>query len=72
MIYTILGAMIGGGSSFLLCRLFKISDSTSTYAPSEALICVTLGTLIGMGAGFGYGTSQLLSGTHIVQTLKSE
>jgi hypothetical protein len=70
MLYTILGAMIGGFSSSLLCRLFKISE-TRSYFPSDAEIFVFIGTLIGMGAGFGYGSSQLLAGTHIIQTLKS-
>lgn len=68
MIYTIMGAILGGTFSFVLGRLFQVSEH-SNYAPSSMNIIILLGILIGGGIGFGYGSSLFLNGTHIFQKL---
>ena len=69
MIYTILGGITGAIVSFVLCRLFRVSEISVSFFPSPASICIYMGTLIGFGAGFGYGSGQLLAGTHLYQNL---
>ena len=70
MVYTILGGLIGGTVSFMLCRLFGVSQNSGVYAvPSKTEVFIFFGTIIGLGVGFGYGTGHLLAGTHIIQQL---
>jgi hypothetical protein len=73
MLFTILGAIIGGfGASFLL-KILGVSFRRSTYFPSlfpsPGEIGILLSILVCAGIGFGYGSGQLLNGTHLFNKL---
>lgn len=68
MVYTILGAFLGGIVTYALCKWNRVSFA-NTYIFSDAFMYIAVGTFIGAGAGFGYGIGALAHGTHIVQRL---
>lgn len=69
MLYTFLGAFIGGILTYIFCKWTRVNFTTGTGFFSDAGIYMFVGILIGAGAGFGYGVSALLSGNHVVQRL---
>ena len=69
MFYTILGMVIFGSLTYVLCKLNDVSFRSSGCVPSEGSVFTILGVLVGAGLGFGYGLHALTTGTHSVVNL---
>ena len=61
MLYTIAGAIIGGTTAWVACKLCD-TDLSRGYAPSSGQYLIIMGTILGAGIGFGVGSTRLLSG----------
>jgi hypothetical protein len=75
MLFTILGAFIGGFVSYYLAKCLGIGFNRSAgivRVISMGDVVVFAGILIGGGIGFGYGTSLLLSGKHLFNRLNPD
>ena len=68
MFYTILGALLGGTATFVMCKVcnvsFKSSSNSVVCVPSPGTIFTALGVLAGGSLGFGYGLHALTTGNH--------
>jgi len=66
--YTIAGGMVGFVGTFVVASLFGVERKESPgyfKLGSSFFWVVTAGTVLGAAAGFGYGTSQLVSGHYL-------
>ena len=64
MLYTILGAVLGGVGSYVLFKVFDVDFRGDRFIPGIGVIGVIFTTLMGAGIGFGYGSASLLNGNH--------
>jgi len=69
MLYTIGFGIFGLFFTTFLCRLFNVNMRSSHFMPSQGEVLVLLGGLVGAGIGFGYGSGQLMAGTHLYNKL---
>ena len=69
MIYTFFGGVIGGAGSYIVLKCIGcsfINNGMFIRFPSKEEIGIGTGIIIGGSIGFGYGTAQLIRGTHIL------
>lgn len=64
MYYTILGALIGGVGTFIVCKCRNVSFIDSKLIPSEGGIATFLGTFAGGVIGLAYGAHAIGAGSH--------
>ncbi len=64
MIYTIMGSVAGASVCYLLAKCNNVSTSSMGFFPSPSEFYVICGFVLGAAVGFGYGSGQLIAGTH--------
>lgn len=64
MLYTILGAVLGGVGSYVLFKVCDVDFRGSRFFPGIGQFGVIFTTLMGVGIGFGYEYALLMSGNH--------
>ena len=67
MLYTIAGALIGGLGTYVVCKVVSGSSFDNRGGgyinfPSGGEMLVLLGTVVGAGIGFGFGTARFMTG----------
>lgn len=72
MLYTILGGLLGGGATYVLCKYFDIEmeeKGPRRMFPPAGIVLVILGTVACGCIGLGIGANELAHGTHPINKL---
>lgn len=65
MLYTIGGALIGGVSTYIICKVMNEEIGTSHIVPTRGDLLIIFATILGAGIGFGIGVSKLANGNYL-------